>query len=482
MLPGLAFARVADAQGKYVGAAFAGFVVAFLLRRLAKGRIVKAIGRFFLPRSWAATIDAFDERVGQVVVATLVAVWFPFFGPAESRYLRVAAYLCLVGAWLFQLFVTFRRKTREARLGKEMDLKLDHVPAHGVGRGLQTAVFVGALLSLALLALYTVAPVRVGRALGPLWILCLAVSNAVFVGSVLVWAGRRFRVPIVTIALLLMVLFSLWNDSHIVRTIAAPGAAPIGGRPTIEAAFETWLQSAHPGTPRENVPVVLVAGAGGGLRAAYWTAMSLAAIADDIPSFDTHVFAFSGVSGGSLGGALFAALAEDRQRQPGRALLCKEPVAETGRLAAGTTGPYATCVRDFMRDDFLTPVVSKLVAPDFLQLFLPFAFTPFDRSAALEGLWEASYRRSTGQDTFANGFLAFAAAPRATAPVLISIRPTSRPGGDTWRRPSRQGPPMARRIRCMTPGMSWTRCRRTCRCRRRCTTARGSRTSARPGT
>ena len=286
-------------------------------------------------------------------------------------------------------------------------------------------VFAAGIVSAALLLLFTFAPVVVGRSLGPLWILCLAVANGVFFGSVLVWAAHRFRVPILTTAVLLMVLFSLWNDSHHVRTLGTPTAAAIAGRPSIAGAFDVWTRSAPSGaatgTPvygaSSGAPVVLVAGAGGGLRAAYWTAMSLAAIADTVPDFDRRIFAFSGVSGGSLGGALFAALAHDRQ-QAGDRLPCATPANETN-LVPRTTGAYARCVRDFMRDDFLSPVVAKLVAPDFLQLFLPFPVSRFDRSHGLEGLWEASYRRATGRDTFTGGFLAFAATTRLTAPVLI---------------------------------------------------------------
>src|SRR5262249_25782480 len=154
-----------------------------------------------------------------------------------------------------------------------------------------------------LLILFTAAPVTFGRWLGPLWILSLTVANAVFAGSVLVWVGKRFKVPVVTVSIALALLFSVWNDSHSVRTLGEPIAPAIADRPSVDNQFSRWLSSYHGDRLPANVPVVLVAGAGGGLRAAYWTAISLAAIADLIPSFEKHIFAFSGVSGGSLGGA-----------------------------------------------------------------------------------------------------------------------------------------------------------------------------------
>ena len=61
-------------------------------------------------------------------------------------------------------------------------------------------------------------------------------------------------------------------------------------------------------------PIYLVAAAGGGIRAAFLTASYLAA-ADDLTQgrFGKHVFAISGVSGGSLGAAMYA-LVGDGQR------------------------------------------------------------------------------------------------------------------------------------------------------------------------
>ena len=141
MFPGLAFARVADAQGSYLGAAVAGFTVAFLGRKLLPA-VVGGIGRPFLLTAWRK-IEHFDTRLGQALLASVVAVWFPFVGSGEARYLRWAAYLCLVSAWLFQLFVTFRRRAHHARHAGNatvsMEPALDVTATHRVGRDLTCA-------------------------------------------------------------------------------------------------------------------------------------------------------------------------------------------------------------------------------------------------------------------------------------------------------------------------------------------------------
>lgn len=54
--------------------------------------------------------------------------------------------------------------------------------------------------------------------------------------------------------------------------------------------------------------MILVAAAGGGARAAYWSAKVLGALADRGPDFARKVFAISAVSGGALGSAAFVAL------------------------------------------------------------------------------------------------------------------------------------------------------------------------------
>ena len=73
--------------------------------------------------------------------------------------------------------------------------------------------------------------------------------------------------------------------------------------------FSAWLQS-RKGEIKDGVeyPVIFVAAEGGGVRAAYWTATLLAALEERYPGFTKHVYAISGVSGGSVGAAVFDAM------------------------------------------------------------------------------------------------------------------------------------------------------------------------------
>src|SRR5205823_52027 len=133
--------------------------------------------------------------------------------------------------------------------------------------------------------------------------------------------------------------FSPFNDNHFVRMLdanAAPPAAAITGAATEDCSLpqsevttsakglrypvcayaRQWL-AARRGeimSSKEPYPVYLVAAAGGGIRAAYWTAGLLAFRQDNEPTFAHHAFALSGVSGGSLGSVVFAGLLHEQQQ------------------------------------------------------------------------------------------------------------------------------------------------------------------------
>jgi hypothetical protein len=145
--------------------------------------------------------------------------------------------------------------------------------------------------------------------------------------------------------------------------------------------------------------------------------MVLAVVQDSAPAFASHIAALSGVSGGSLGVAVFAALAHDAGRRID-ALGC------AADAAAGETvlpGGYSKCVRKFMRDDHLSPVLAKMLAPDFAQRFFPIPVAAADRSQAIEGSWELSYRKATGYSTLDSGLVDFETALRADslAPLML---------------------------------------------------------------
>ena len=137
------------------------------------------------------------------------------------------------------------------------------------------------------------------------------------------------------------------------------------------------------------VPMVVVATAGGGIRAAYWTATVLEQLESDLAhqgGVRPYLFAISGVSGGSVGAAAFdAALTK---RDEGGCGAVKLPEAWT---APGDTAcPIAT---NFLKEDFLAPALASLVFMDTPSSFLP-DLGQGDRGVAIEQLFEDASRRS----------------------------------------------------------------------------------------
>jgi hypothetical protein len=227
--------------------------------------------------------------------------------------------------------------------------------------------------------------------------------------AVLIYPAYRYRLPsLVLLALVLVAVFSVWNDNHQVRTL--PSVDADWQRAAVGEHFEAWLE--HRRRSREAYaragrayPVFVVAAEGGGIRAAYWTASVLAVLEDAHPGFACHVFAASGVSGGSLGAAVFAALIADRV-DAGYA--CDEP-------AAGAPVALAPHAGEILGEDFLAPALAGMLFPDFLQRFLPFTgrLALPDRAQYLERAWEKAWRGSSGNNRFAEDFRNLWSAPGA---------------------------------------------------------------------
>jgi predicted acylesterase/phospholipase RssA len=227
--------------------------------------------------------------------------------------------------------------------------------------------------------------------------LALGLAGLATAGSALLFITQATRFPILGAALFIAVLCSGAMDNHAIRLAGSPSPEFIAAREAIPpkddpgpigAAFEQWRALAT--TPGNEPPCIIVAAEGGGIRAALWPAIVLGTLQDESlarrngrPDFASHVFAVSGVSGGSVGAAVFTALcAEKRDSEKIRG------------MAATLCGA-----------DHLAPTLGALLYPDFVQRFLPVALLP-DRAAAFEGSWEHAWPSGAGVNRFAQSFSA----------------------------------------------------------------------------
>jgi hypothetical protein len=143
-------------------------------------------------------------------------------------------------------------------------------------------------------------------------------------------------------------------------------------RPTVGQAALAWYEQAEAAYAvhgDEPVPMFIVAAAGGGIRAAYWTATILERLEKDFEAeggVRPYLFAISGVSGGSVGAAAFEAALVQRDESD-----CK--VDEVACLGA----------TEFLTKDFLAPALASLTFVDIPSSILPNFGQP-DRGTAFE--------------------------------------------------------------------------------------------------
>lgn len=199
----------------------------------------------------------------------------------------------------------------------------------------------------------------------------------------------RIRFPIVSAlaGILIAVQLPDCTDNHAVRHLCRPRAEI----PAARAALADFIRTSDRYTPGEPFPVFLVATEGGGLRNAYWTAAVLATIQDAHPEFGHRLFAISGVSGGSVGAAVFAAL-------------LAQPPPE---LPKGSPPPtYASRARAILGRDLLSPLLARALLPDLFQQFWPWPIEAIDRARALEESLERAWANTEAANRLALGFYA----------------------------------------------------------------------------
>jgi hypothetical protein len=247
------------------------------------------------------------------------------------------------------------------------------------------------LFALVLLIVFSTSPgqIRFSGYFGPAALVLLSVASWIVLGSFFfIYVGKIVRLPIFTLLLLLAIFFSYfdWNDNHEVRSFDQP---VVSAPQDFDAAFAAWWKSradkeSYQGRP---YPVFIVTAEGGGITTAYFTATVLTAIQDRSPAFAQHVFAISGVSGGSVGAAVYSGLAKRCVRN----LPINELPGQGQPIVRTKSGELQNSADAILTADYLSPVLSAFLYPDLLQRFLPFPVNSLDRARALEARLETSW-------------------------------------------------------------------------------------------
>jgi hypothetical protein len=285
-------------------------------------------------------------------------------------------------------------------------------------------------------------PMLVGQQFGSLTVACFAFGSTMALFNVLdlvaTWGAnhaqkagfavgsRSFAIMFVCFLVLPAFLTSFAQSFHRVRlcktdcsAVAAPknwsATKTVAARPTVKEAALAWYHQAEPAYhalhPDRPVPMLIVATAGGGIRAAYWTATVLERLESDLQArkvvadaSDTTgptqslmhklLFAISGVSGGSVGAAAYTAALQNHE----------------------VTGAAIKPTR-FLTADFLAPGLASLIFIDGPSNVIP-DFGQIDRGKALELGFELASRSDDDKDGLvSHSFLSFFPALDTSDPV-----------------------------------------------------------------
>jgi hypothetical protein len=234
--------------------------------------------------------------------------------------------------------------------------------------------------------------------MGALAVLLLWAGILTYWASLCTYGFLVTRIPMLGILGGMAVLCSYFdlNDDHRFRTLPSTSDSR---PPDLTTAFDAWLEKRQDRSPGTKYPVFLISAQGGGLYAAYNTAVVLARLQDRCPAFAQHIFAVSSVSGGSLGAAVFAALSRSRAGNTRNPSPCSELDGEVPESAADDNkakrGSFEIATKRILEHDFLSPLIAGALFPDFLQQFVPFKVPVFDRARALEYAWEEAWRAGT---------------------------------------------------------------------------------------
>ncbi|MCX8079834.1 MAG: hypothetical protein N3F09_01210 [Bacteroidia bacterium] len=250
--------------------------------------------------------------------------------------------------------------------------------------------------------------------LGPASIIVIGISASCLLFGIVNFYEYRTKQPLSIIVIILVLIFSLFNDNHLVKNIT-PSKQTFLLRFSDEQYFEHFIHNLNKiyckkGQQESNqtvdtMPVFIIAVEGGGIRSAFWSAHVLSLIQDTVfkkfkKNFLNHVYAFSTVSGGSVGTGVFIASYAEYQRNYG------EKISNYDSLKAFCTS--------MLSKDFLSALNAGLVFPDMLQNFIPFPIHRFDRSKWLEDKWSDEFSRNIpkiskkhSSHTLDEGFLKF---------------------------------------------------------------------------
>lgn len=186
--------------------------------------------------------------------------------------------------------------------------------------------------------------------------------------------------------ILLITISSRFNDNHRIRTITNTEVGEVNLNRT--SYYENFKERySNQNTTQDSVTqIYFVAAEGGGSRSMAYTTMTLNSLYYLNPKIANNIFCASGVSGGSVGIAIFYALYSDNNFNA---------LENDSIFFSLITG------------DHLSPLLSSFLFTEGINSIIPASIPYFDRSRWLEDSWSLDYKKLVGQSTLDSGLLFF---------------------------------------------------------------------------
>ena len=208
------------------------------------------------------------------------------------------------------------------------------------------------------------------RFLSPFPFALLAFGILLGVGNLVALFSTKLKINFHFIFFMLVVLVGIISEPHNVRIQKIPveEGEVYENRKDLHTYFQDWTSARKQeimDSSREFYPVFFAIADGGASRSGYWTASVLAKIEDNTNGkFSRQLFCLSGASGGSVGNAAFYASLFEKKIN-------------------GDDQPNLKNCQSFLKNDFLSFTLARMLGPDFFKPLFPFDFI-YDRAAALE--------------------------------------------------------------------------------------------------
>jgi hypothetical protein len=356
-----------------------------------------------------------------IFLAEVIALLFEV--PPSVAFLLLVGMFCVVDIWLSNLYKQSENKSHMLAIAvitlvcleitaglplSEFQLRVMLRVSNNIVQWLYSNGYVGEFVTDRINILTSVFQQAPAFLVGSVATLLASIAFWICLGFLAVWAFKRFRWQngreIAVFVFASFILWRLFTEPFNVRDIRFltndRGADKHVELPTLQEQANRWLNERKSKIESSTTyPVFIINADGGGIRAAYWTASLLSALQDRDEEFSDHIFAISSVSGGSLGAAVFAAIAAET-RASGTGPCQKLAISLIGKPRSSS---WQECTYYILHRDFLAPALASMLVPDLLRTILPLGFLP-DRAQSLEQGIETAWYWPNGSRLFSDSF------------------------------------------------------------------------------